>query len=104
MSPKIKKELFDTIKQEVYKVTRNYKRQLLQKIIKRKDLQSLSRTGFSCNHCTILGLFQFIGCGLGCMLYSVARRLISRRNSPFCGFMDALGSLDHGSLSKEKTS
>ena len=72
---------------------------------KRKALlQSLSRTGFSCNHSTILGLFQFIGRGLGSMSYSVARRLISRRYSPFCGFMDALGSFDHGSLSKEKIS
>ncbi len=69
-----------------------------------KALQSLSRTGLSCNHVIILGLFQFEGRGLGRILYSVARRLISRRYSRFCGRMDVLGSFDHGLLSKEKRS
>jgi ATP-dependent RNA helicase RhlE len=31
----------DSIKQQAYKVSRNYKRQLLQQIIKRKDLKSI---------------------------------------------------------------
>jgi hypothetical protein len=72
---------------------------------KRKALQSLLQTGLSCNHCTILGLVQFEGRGLGRMLwYSVAQRTISQRYSPFCGRMEVFGSFDHGSLSKEKSS
>jgi hypothetical protein len=72
-------------------------------LAKRKALQSTLRTGLSCNHFIILGLFQFEGRGLGTISYSSARQLISQRYSRFCGRIDAFGSFDHSSLSKEKS-